>query len=117
LTIAGSLWKLAHEESFVDYLKQMKESKNATLKRAHIRQILWLKDERTIDLLIDILEDDDGFVRFLALKMLNELEFGRTCLLCGMTELPHQSSYYEQRRNDEALHQRMVANISRFVPS
>ena len=55
----------------------MKTGDSSTLKQAHFHQILWLRDERAIDLLLDMPDDKDHFVRFLALSKLNELEFGR----------------------------------------
>src|SRR5271170_4078555 len=64
LTIAGALWRLVRDSSFVDCLSRMRSSNIPALKAAHFHQILWLEDERAIDLVIDLLEDEDSFVRF-----------------------------------------------------
>ena len=111
LTIAGSLWKLARDESFFDCLSRMKQSKSVSLRRAHIRQILWLQDERALDLLIDMLEDGDAFVRFRALKFLNQLELRERFPLSSVDEMPHQADYYQMRRTDKALRELMVTNM------
>ena len=74
LTIAGTLWKLDKDPSFVECLYDMVQSDSNSLKEAHIDQIAWLGDERAINLLIDLLEDDGSFVRYLALSRLNEIE-------------------------------------------
>lgn len=114
LTIAGALWRLSRDDSFVTTLHQMVASKNATLKQAHIDQVLWLRDGRSVDMLVDLLKDEDGFVRYQALLLLNRLEFGKSFL--GAHELPRQASDYEKRRNDERLRQIMISNIATTIP-
>lgn len=111
LTIAGSLWKLARDKSFSECLIRMKQSKSVSLRRAHIRQVLWLQDERAIDLLIDMLDDADDFVRLRALKFLNQLEFGERFPLSAGNELPRQAGDYQARRTDKALREHMVTNM------
>lgn len=110
LTIAGTLWKLNQNVAFVDCLKRMKASKQATLKHAHFHQILWLGDERAIDFLIELLDDADRFVRFLALSTLNELEFERRFLV-PETQLPCGSDHYRARRNDADFRAVMSAHL------
>jgi len=111
LTITGALWKLARDSSFVDCLNRMKASESSTLKQAHIHQVLWLGDERSVDLLMDLLDDKDKFVRFLALSMLNSLEFGHRFLV-PENGLPCKASDYRKRRHDQPLRQRMISNLT-----
>ena len=68
LTLTGSLWKLDRDERFADCLREMITSDRSGLKVAHINQILWLEDERSLDLMTDLLDDKDDFVRYLALS-------------------------------------------------
>ena len=110
LSIAGTLWKLVRDPAFVDCLNRMKSSQSALLKQAHFYQVLWLGDERAIDLLLDFLEDSDSLVRSLALGSLNSLELGRR-LMVPSKQLPNAAAYYLERRHDRELRQLMVRNI------
>jgi hypothetical protein len=110
LTIAGALWKLVREPSFAQYLILMKESNVPVLRQAHIHQVLWLGDERTIDLLIDLLDDEDSFVRFQALVMLNRLEFAHG-LPVPERDLARQPDDYRARRLDQNLRRLLVSNL------
>jgi hypothetical protein len=114
LTISGALWNLTRDEVFVECLHRMK-SAPGIVKQAHFHQILWLEDERAIDLLIGFLDDADGFVRFLALSNLNALEF-KEHFLRPASQLPRQPESYRNRRNDPVLRAIMVANLRDMRP-
>lgn len=109
LTIAGTLWRLAKDPVFMDCLNRMKVSDRATLRAAHLDQVLWLDDERAIDFLIDLLDDSDSFVRFLALSTLNRIEFERGFL--SKKELPRTPEDYRSRRDDPAFQTLMVNHL------
>ena len=111
LTIAGTLWKLVRDPSFVDCLNRMKASESSALKQAHFHQILWIGDERAIDLLIDMLEDKDKFVRFLALSTLNGLESGHRFQV-PENKLPCRAADYQKRRQDRVLRELLVGNLA-----
>ena len=113
LTLAGSLWKLVKDDVFVECLREMVTGDDATLKQAHINQILWLEDERSIDLVIDLLDDDDSFVRFLALSCLNDIEFGKHHLL-PLNALPCQAPGYKNRRTEESFRKMMVERLLEY---
>lgn len=110
LAMAGSLWKLVQDPLFFDCLQRMKASGCTALKRAHLWQVLWLRDERAIDLLISFLDDPDKFVRGVALLALNEVECERRFLLPTHL-LPHQPVDYRSRKNDAAFRTLMEAHI------
>jgi HEAT repeat protein len=110
LTIIGALWKLNKDVAFVDYLNRMKSGKDATLKQAHVHRILWLGDGRTIDLLIDLLDDEDGFVRFLALSTLNELEF-ESHFLIPEKQLPSRPDHYRSPKDDAVFRAMMTSHL------
>jgi hypothetical protein len=110
LTISGTLWKLVKDPIFVECLRRMKTSRNANLKMAHLRQVLWLNDERSIDLLMDFLDDADKFMQQQALTALNELEFERR-FFAPAHQLPSQPDDYRARRTDGVFRARMVANL------
>ena len=110
LTIAGTLWRLARDPLFIDLLKEMKASKNATLKQAHIHQIAWIPDGRAIDLLIELLDDNDRIVRSWALDMLKSIESGKRSWI-DLHQLHRDPEYYRTRRNDPALRGSMVESL------
>lgn len=110
LTIAGALWKLAKDPIFVECLHRMKAARNARIKTVHIRQILWLNDERALDLLIDLLDDGDKFVGVFALQILNELEFERRFFVPPQ-QLPSQPDDYRARRTIPAFRSLMTAHL------
>jgi hypothetical protein len=115
LTIAGTLWRLGRDEAFFDVLAEMKASGDAILIQAHIDQVLWLADERAIDLLCEFLDHSDSFVRFLALSRLNEVEFGDTFTMQRADDLIRQPKYYRKRRYETALRRQMVDNLSKIL--
>lgn len=110
LTIAGSLWRLNKDEAFVKCLREMIASNNPTLKQAHFHQILWLGDERAIEMLLDSLRDDDSFVRYVALARLNGLEFNRRFVVPA-NQMPHGPDYYESRRQDEDFRRFLMTHL------
>jgi hypothetical protein len=73
LTIAGSLWRLCRDEAFVMCLEEMAASDNSILKEAHMHQVIWLRDERAINLLLRLLDDVDSSVQGSALSILNNI--------------------------------------------
>jgi hypothetical protein len=111
LTIAGTLWRLVKDSSFPERLHDMVQSDSEPLKEAHIDQIVWLGDERAIRLLMDLLEDDGRFVRYLALSRLNEIEHKRRFM---GAELPHSPDHYLTRRGDNGFMQLMAMNLTEW---
>jgi hypothetical protein len=112
LIIAGTLWRLVGNPVFVDCLNRMKVNDRGALRAAHFDQVLWLDDERAIDLLIDLLDDSDSFVRFLALSTLNRIEFER--VFRSKKELPRSPEDYRPRRNDPAFRMLMVKHLQAY---
>jgi hypothetical protein len=110
LTIAGALWKLTSDPIFIECLNRMKVSDHATLKQAHLHQILWIGDDRAISFLIDMLDDADSFVRFLALSALNRLEFNRQYFVPAK-QFPGQPDDYRRRRHDPSFLQLMIVHL------
>jgi hypothetical protein len=110
LTIAGTLWKLTSDPIFIECLNRMRASDDAILKSAHFHQILWIGDDRAISFLIDLLDDADRFVRYLALSTLNRLEFNQRFLVPA-EQLPRQPEDYRRRRHDSSFRQLMTAHL------
>lgn len=116
LTIAGSLWKLDKDESFPEEIERMISHANRFVKEAHLEQILWLGDERSIKYLVDLLVEGDTFASFLALSRLNEIEDNKRYFL-GRDEFPHQPDYYLSHREDESFLRAMVTKMINYSPA
>jgi hypothetical protein len=110
LTIGRTLWRLERDPSFVALLAEMIRAKSPTLRQAHLDDVLLLEDERSIHLLIDLLDDSDSFVRFLALSHLNGIEYKKSFLVPAQ-ELPHDAGYFRNRRTDPVFIAGMVEHL------
>lgn len=90
----------------------MVASENAILKQAHIDQVVWLGDERAIDLLMRLLDDRDSSVQRMALGILNRIhEFpGRV-----MFDLPHSAEKYKSLQFDPEFRKMMVGKLPDYL--
>ncbi|MBK9165021.1 MAG: hypothetical protein IPM21_14150 [Acidobacteria bacterium] len=116
LTIAGSLWKLCKDESFPKEIERMVKKGNRFVKEAHLEQILWLGDTRSIRYLIDLVAEGDTFAGSLALSRLNEIEDNKRYLL-GRDEFPHQPDYYLRLRDDDYFLTTMLNKMINYSPA
>jgi hypothetical protein len=116
LTISGSLWKLGKDESFPEEIERMVRKGDRSIKEAHLEQILWLGDKRSIRYLIDLMAEGDTFASFLALSCLNQIEDNKRYLL-GRDEFPHQPDYYLSHRDDVLFVESMVTKMKNHNPS
>jgi hypothetical protein len=143
LTISGALWKLNRDPVFIECLNQAKKS--GLLEPAHLEQVLWINDERSIDFLIDLLpqEDDDPRERRLlrlrdlcrhtpfrrmTVRMVHEhveAKGGGRWALSLLNRLEtgrlvskaewQPRSYYRNRRNDPAFREMMLQAIHKSI--
>lgn len=116
LVISGSLWKLDLDESFPKEIELMVRHGRGILKQAHLEQIEWLRDSRTIKYLIEILDEGDTFASSLALSRLNEIEDNKRYLI-GRDDFLHTREYYLDRMDDEAFVQSMTERLNNYDPS
>ena len=113
LTIAGALWQLNRDPVFVEYLNHAKLSHCSLLDGAHLLKVLWLDDERAINILIDLLDCKERFVQYQTLSLLNSLEFDRA-MNCVAREMPRQPDQYRKRRHDPAFREMMTAAVNKW---
>jgi hypothetical protein len=111
LTIAGSLWKLTRDQCFIECINELVACKSNTMKEAHIDQILWLGDTRSIYFLVQLLDDPGQFVRSLALSRLNEIEHGEFFL---GKPLPTAADEYRIRSSDHEFVNSMVKRLGKL---
>jgi hypothetical protein len=113
LTIAGVLWILAGDESFVGLLNRGIRARDLHVRRALARYAVWLGDERAIDMLVDLVNDFDDTARSQALRLLNTLEAGQH-VMEATADLPHRATDYLNRRYDAALRALMAENLRKI---
>ena len=143
LMISGALWKLNRDPVFLECLNQAKKS--GLLVPAHLEQVLWINDERSIDFLIDLLphEDEDPRERRLlrlsrlcwhtpfrrmTMRMVrahNEAKGGGSWALGLLNRLEtgrlvpkaewRPPSYYRGRRNDPAFREMMLQAVHKSI--
>lgn len=110
LVIAGALWKIARDPAFVVCLEEARTVNPRLFVGRHLLQVLWLENERAVDFLIDLLDQEDRMVLSFTLGLLNELEFGRRMAI-HYSRMPHQPADYRRLRDDPAFRAHMVAAI------
>ena len=110
LVLARNLWRLDRDAAFPAILSELAASENPTLKQAHMDDVLLLDDERAVDILVEYLDDQDDFVRAMALTHLNSLEC-RTFFLMSPADLPHSAAEYRARRWEPQFVARLVENL------
>jgi hypothetical protein len=144
LVIAGALWKLNNDPVFVECLNRAKKS--GLLKvYFHLRQVLWLNDERAIDFLISLPETDHDGVRARKLRRLNRWFFATPFRRITLWLVRHHNeaqgaapwalsilnhletghivppdeqrpaSYYRERRNDPTFRKMMVEAVYKSI--
>jgi hypothetical protein len=96
------LWKLVGDRAFPEFLNRMVASDDTALKRAHIHQVLWLRDERVIDLLLGLLDDKDESVRREAFREFNRLD-----------NTWRDAAQYRRLRDDPALRGRLMSGLQK----
>ena len=77
LSIGQAIWKINGDKIYLELLKKLLHHQSGTMKAAHFEQVTDFKDEESIEMLLDYLEDHDDFVRQLALSKLNYLATGK----------------------------------------
>lgn len=107
--IAAALWRLNRHESFPECLAEVVKTENEALKEAQIPRMQWIGDERSILLLMQLLEDRGQFVRFLATTRLNDIEFGDRH---PNEPLRKTADDYRARAKDPAFLRMMVSNMT-----
>ena len=77
LTIGQAIWRLNCDEIYADLLRQLKKHPSDTMREAHFDQVTDLKNEESIEMLLDYLNDKSGLVRTMTVSKLNYILAGQ----------------------------------------
>lgn len=116
LTIAGTLWKLERDPVFPKLIDALIREGSSTIKQAHFDQVLWLDNEDVLRCLLELVNDSDSFVRFLALSRLNEFNDNRRYLV-GEDQLPKSAAYFQKLKSDHLRRHEMIEKLSNYRPT
>jgi hypothetical protein len=110
MTIGQAIWKLNGDELYPDLLRQLQKHPSDTMREAHFEQVTDLKNEESIEMLLEYLGDKSGLVKSMALEMLNYI-------LAGHSEQMHDfgSDYFLNKRNDAAFKTKLVENLKNLA--
>ena len=73
MTIGQAIWKLNGDDLYHKLLRQLKTHSSDTMREAHFDQVTDIKNEESIEMLFDYLNDKSGLVKSMALSKLNYL--------------------------------------------
>lgn len=78
LTIGQAIWRLNGDELYPKLLKQLKDHPSDMMRVAHFEQVTDLKNEESIEMLFNYLDDKNELIKSFALAKLNYLAIGNT---------------------------------------
>ena len=106
LSIGQAIWKINGDEMYLQLLRNLQNHPNGTMKAAHFEQVTDFKNNESIEMLFEYLDDPDNFVRHLALSKLNYLS-------TGMHALEHRFDriYFLKRRKNETFKRELLRNL------
>lgn len=106
LSIGQAIWKINGDKIYLELLRKLKMHPGGTMKAAHFEQVTDFKDEESIEMLLDYLEDPDEFVRHLALSRLNYLTTGKKSF-----ENRFNRKHFLKKRKDEKFKKELLHNL------
>lgn len=106
LTIGQAIWRLNRDEIYADLLRQLKKYPSDTMREAHFDQVTDLKNEESIEMLFDYLNDKSGLVRTMTISKLNYI-------LAGQYEQQPKfdKDYFLNKQNDKELKRELLDKL------
>ncbi len=106
LTIGQAIWKLNGDELYPKLLRQLKTNPSDTLREAHFEQVTDMKNEESIEMLLEYLDDHSGLVKSMALEKLNYILSGH------YEETPgFDRDYFLNKRYDSEFKVKLLENL------
>lgn len=106
LTIGQAIWMLNGDELYPTLLRQLKNHSSDTMREAHFDQVTDLKNEESIEMLFDYLNDKSRLVKSMALSKLNFLVTGNYTFYP-----PYDRDYFITKRNDKTFKHGLLQNL------
>ncbi|RZK01780.1 MAG: hypothetical protein EOO46_19260 [Flavobacterium sp.] len=106
LSIGQAIWRINGDKLYLKLLRKLQQHPSGTMKAAHFEQVTDFKDEESIEMLLDYLEDPDEFVRHLALSKLNYLLTGKHAF-----ENHFNRKHFLKRRKDAKFKNELLKNL------
>ena len=110
LIIGQAIWKINGDKIYIELLRKLQNHPSGTMKAAHFEQVTDLKNEESIEMLMNYLDDSDSFVRHLALSELNYL-------LTGQHSLEHKfdSKYFIALQKDDPFKNKLLLSLQHLL--
>ena len=106
LSIGQAIWRINGDRIYLELLKKLQHHPSGNMKAAHFEQVTDFKDEESIEMLLDYLEDQDDLVRRLALSKLNYLATGKYGF-----ENRFNIKHLLKRRKEETFKKELLHNL------
>jgi hypothetical protein len=106
LTIGQAIWRLNRDGIYADLLRQLKTHPSDTMREAHFDQVTDLKNEESVEMLLDYLNDKSGLVISMTVAKLNYLLTGR------YEQNPRfNKDYFGEKQNDRELKKELLEKL------
>lgn len=106
ITIGQVIWKLNGDDLYPKLLKQLKTHPSDSMREAHFDQVMDLKNEESIEMLFDYLNDKSGLVKSMAVSKLNYILAGHY-----EQEPKFNRNYFLEKRTDNYLRQDLLEKL------
>lgn len=106
MTIGQAIWKLNGDDLYPKLLRQLKDHTSDTMREAHFEQITDLKNDESIEMLLDYLTDKSGLVKSMTVSKLNYI-------LAGQYEQNQKfdRDYFLSKRNDKEFKSELLEKL------
>lgn len=110
MTIGQAIWKLNGDDLYLKLLRQLKIHPSDTMREAHFDQVTDLKNEESIEMLFDYLNDKSELVKSMAKSKLNYILAGQY-----EQEQKFDSDYFLSKRNDKEFKKELVEKLKNLT--
>ncbi len=110
LTIGQAIWKLNGDDLYPKLLRQLSEHISDTMREAHFDQVTDLKNEESIEMLFDYLNDKSDLVKSMTVSKLKSILVGKY-----KQNQRFDRDYFLSTRNDTELKSKLVEKLKNLT--
>ena len=110
LTIGQAIWRLNRDEIYGDLLRQLKEHPSDNMREAHFDQVTDLKNDESIEMLFDYLNDESGLVKSMTVRKLNFISAGQ-----HQQKQEFDRAYFLSKQTDKKFKNELVENLKNLT--